>query len=229
MREERLDGHHGRPVEIDVCQPCQAFWFDGHESLSLTPSSTLALFRVIGAQAGPVGGSGTSQPRCPRCRARLRRTHDMQRATRFEYLRCPAGHGRLTSFFDFLREKDFIRPLTSAQIENLRRNVQTVQCSACGGPVDVTRGGACSHCGSPLSMLDMAQAGALVAELQRAEAREREPVDPALPIEMARARREVERAFAEFERDEVWFREASALGVAGAGLRAVARWLARTP
>ena len=64
----------------------------------------------------------------------------MQRATRFSYLHCPNDHGRLTTFFDFLREKDFIRPLTAEQLQELRQNVQTVNCSNCGAPIDVTRG-----------------------------------------------------------------------------------------
>ena len=33
------------------------------------------------------------------------RTFDQQRQSRFEYQRCATGHGRLTSFFNFLREK----------------------------------------------------------------------------------------------------------------------------
>src|SRR5262245_30884319 len=143
MQEETLDGHLARPVVIDLCFGCQAFWFDAHESLSLTPASTLTLFRVIGERAAKPQPPGPDLAKCPRCRGRLRRTHDMQRATRFEYLRCPNGHGRLTTFFDFLREKDFIRPLTPTQIEELRANLQTIHCSSCGATVDLARGAAC--------------------------------------------------------------------------------------
>lgn len=195
MQEQTLDGHHGRPVTIDLCAACQSFWFDSHESLGLTPGSTLTLFRIIGEQTARRELTNADVAKCPRCSGRLRLTHDMQHATRFSYLRCPNGHGRLTTFFDFLREKNFIRPLTPQQIAELRRNVQTVNCSNCGGPVDLTTGAACAHCGSPLSMLDMKQAELLVAQLQRAEERENRPVDPALPLELARARREVETAF----------------------------------
>ena len=56
---------------------------------------------------------------CPRCRGRLRLTHDRQRNTSFTYLRCRNGHGRLTTFFDFLREKDFVKPLTAQQLADL--------------------------------------------------------------------------------------------------------------
>jgi hypothetical protein len=239
MQQERLDGHHGRPVVIDVCAPCQLFWFDTHESPGLTAGATLSLFRVIGentplrgqAPAASAEQAATPVPsradlaKCPHCRARLRRTHDMQRATRFQYLRCPDGHGRLTTFFDFLLEKDFIRPLTSEQIAELRRNVQSVNCSNCGGPIDLARGAACAHCGSPLSMLDMQQAETLVAQLRTADERTRQPIDPALPLEMARARRDVEQAFANLQRDEAWFRDAADGGLVAAGLNAVTRWL----
>ena len=150
MQEQTLDGHAGRPVAIDVCLPCQSFWFDAHESVQLSPGGTLALFRLIGEHAGRRPFSNADLAKCPRCQARLRLTQDMQRATRFSYLRCPNDHGRLTTFFDFLREKDFIRPLTPEQLQELRQNVQTVNCSNCGAPVDVMQGAACAHCRSPL-------------------------------------------------------------------------------
>ena len=139
MQEQTLDGHVGRPVAIDVCLPCQSFWFDAHESLQLSPGGTLALFRLIGEHTGKRSFSNADLAKCPRCQARLRLTQDMQRTTRFSYLRCPNDHGRLTTFFDFLREKDFIRPLTPEQLQELRQNVQTVNCSNCGAPVDVTQ------------------------------------------------------------------------------------------
>jgi len=225
MVEQKLEAHHGRPLVIDLCHPCQSFWFDAKESLSLTPGSTLSLFRVIGENVARPTASRADLEKCPRCHARLRRTQDMQRTTRFEYLSCPHGHGRFTTFFDFLREKNFIRPLTPEQIAELRRNIQIVNCSNCGGPVDLTVGAACGHCGSPVSMLDMTQTEALVAQLRKAEARATQPIDPALPLEMARARREVEQAFAGLEGDELWLRDATRSGLVGAGLSAVARWL----
>jgi Zn-finger nucleic acid-binding protein len=225
MQEQKLDAHHGRSIDIDLCHPCQSIWFDTRESPSLTPGSTLSLFRVIGENISRPAGSRADLAKCPRCRARLRRTHDMQRATRFEYLSCPHGHGRLTTFFDFLLEKHFIRPLTAEQIAELRRNIQSVNCSNCGGPIDLTHGAACGHCGSPVSMLDMQQAEALVAQLRTAADRTAQPVDPALPLEMARARREVEQAFAGLQGDEAWWRDVTESGLVGAGLSAIARWL----
>jgi uncharacterized C2H2 Zn-finger protein len=225
MQEQKLDGHHGRSTVIDLCHPCQSIWFDTHESPSLTPGSTLSLFRMIGENVSRPAGSRADLAKCPRCHARLQQTQDMQRATRFQYLSCPHGHGRLTTFFDFLREKNFIRPLTSEQITELRRNIQIVNCSNCGAPIDLARDAACGHCRSPVSMLDMRQAERLVAQLREAAERPTQPIDPALPLEMARARREVEEAFRAVEGDETWWREASRSGLVAAGLNAIARWL----
>jgi DNA-directed RNA polymerase subunit RPC12/RpoP len=222
MQEQTLDGHAGRLVTVDVCLPCQSFWFDARESLALSPGGTLALFRLIGEHTGRRQFSNADLAKCPRCKARLRLTQDMQRTTRFTYLRCPNDHGRLTTFFDFLREKDFVRPLTQEQLRELRQNVETVNCSNCGAPVDVTHASACGHCGSPLSMLDLNQAGKLVSQLQKADARERGPIDPALPLNLLRARREVEAAFPQ-DRGVEW----STGDLVDAGLQAVARWLKR--
>jgi hypothetical protein len=224
MTEQALDGHLGTPITVDVCERCQAFWFDDKESLQLSPGSTLRLFRIIGERA-----AGARQPfgttcKCPRCGMRLMPVHDLQRTTRFEYQRCPAKHGRLITFFDFLREKNFIRPLSPAQVEELRRNVQTVNCSNCGAPIDLAKTSTCAHCGSPLSMLNMKQAEALVAELRQADVG-KDHVDPALPLQLERARRETAAACDAFEHSPSWYDDVSSSTLLGAGLTAVLRWL----
>lgn len=228
MQEHTFDAQLGRSVTIDLCQPCQSFWFDGRESLALTPAATLAVFRIIGERIAAPQLSDADAAKCPRCRGRLRRTADMQRATRFEYFKCPNGHGRLTTFFDFLKEKDFIKPLTPQQIAELRQNVQMVNCSNCGAPIDLARSAACGHCGSPLSMLDMQQAERLVAQLRDAD-RSGRPIDPALPLNLARARRETEEAFRGIPdrtlSADLFFSDVTSTGLVGAGLSALARWL----
>jgi len=218
-----LTGHYGRSVAVDLCQACQAFWFDGLESLQLEPASVLELFRIVGEAGGGARAPLSDSARCPRCEVRLVRTFDQQRQSKFEYLRCPGGHGRLTSFFNFLREKDFIRPLSAAQIEELRRNLRSSNCSNCGAPVDLAKGAACAHCGSPLSMLDMAQAERLVAAL-RAKSEPRD-VDPALLLNLERAKRDVTTAFGAFERDPDWYGTASSAGLVNAALGAFSRLL----
>jgi hypothetical protein len=221
MAAHTFEARLGRSVAIDLCLECQLFWFDHGESLQLSPASTLRLFRLIGEHGAQSRRPLPAELPCPRCRGRLQLAYDRQRNTRFQYWRCGAGHGRLTSFFDFLREKDFVRPLSKEQVENLKRSVDAVNCSNCGGPVDLATGSACSHCGSPLSMLDLEQAGRLVAQLREADRTDR-PVDPTLPLQMERARREVEAAFASFEKQAEWTLDV------GSGLAALARWLGKT-
>ena len=162
MEEQTLDGHLGVTVSIDLCRACQLLWFDPHEDLQLAPAGTLKLFDIVSSQAQtpPTPADGSPAPACPRCGLRLLQTHDQQHATKFEYLRCARGHGKLITFVNFLLEKDFIHPLSPEQIDELRqRQIQVISCSKCGAPVDLTRGSTCLHCGSALSMVDVAKTG----------------------------------------------------------------------
>jgi hypothetical protein len=226
MSAQTLDGHLGTKISIDLCFPCQVFWFDAKESLSLSPGAVLTLFREIGERAmdSPTRAPADTRPACPRCHVRLFQTHDRQRNTPFQYLRCPKDHGRLITFVEFLREKDFIRPLSGQQIADLRQSVPIVNCSNCGAPIELAKSSACGHCGAPLSMLDFKQTSALVAALREADRPDR-PIDPTLPLRLERARREVEASFAGFEQHESWFTEVTRGGLVGAGLSALARWL----
>jgi hypothetical protein len=224
MTPQALEGHLGTTVAIDLCLQCQVFWFDTQESLRLSPRAVLLLFRIIGERALERLPPAASHPACPRCHLRLALTHDRQRNTPFQYLRCPKDHGRLISFVEFLREKDFIRPLSAEQIAELRAGVSSVNCSNCGAPIDLATSTACGHCGAPLSMLDVKQAGAVVAALRDAD-RAGRPIDPALPLRLEQARREVEASFAQFQRGEGWFGDVARAGLVGASLSALARWL----
>jgi hypothetical protein len=228
MERQTLAGQLDRRIDVDLCEPCQSLWFDVSEDLQLTPGATLSIFRSIGEHVRKPERLEGELVKCPRCNGRLRRTQDLQRATRFEYFRCPNNHGRLISFFDFLKQKDFIRPLTPLQINELRKNIQIVNCSNCGGPIDLAKTSACAHCGSPLSMLDMQQAERLIAQLQAADAPK--PIDPALPLALARARREVEQAFQGTAEHSPWSwsQESSALGLVGAGLSEIIRLMRRS-
>lgn len=219
-RPYRLEGHLGREVDIDVCLECQAIWFDAQESLQLTPGATLAVFRIIGENVERPAARDGDIVRCPRCNGQLRRTQDMQRNTHFAYFRCPNHHGRLISFFDFLKEKDFVKPLMPQQIAELRKYVETVNCSNCGAPVDLALHSQCSHCGAPLSILDIAQAERLVAQLHAAD-RTGQPVDSDLPLALARARRETEAAFEGMPGHHTWSQDMWSKGMVGAGLSAL--------
>ena len=225
MQQHTLDGRMDRVVEINLCEPCQAVWFDGRESLQLTAGATLKLFRVIGERVGRPAPQDHDVIKCPRCRAHLRRIHDMQRTTRFEYFRCPNDHGRLTTFCEFLKEKDFIRPMTATQIAELRQSIATINCSNCGASIELSKRADCAHCGSPLSMLDLHQAERLVAELRDAD--RGKPIDPALPLALARARRQAEAAFRDRPHG-TWSEQVASLGLIGAGMTALMRLLDST-
>lgn len=224
MTTRTLDGQLGRAIEIDRCDACHVFWFDGRESLQLSPRATLTLLRSIGEAAGQPRTPLAAVLKCPRCASQLRLTHDRQRNVAFQYYRCPHDHGRLTTDFDFLREKNVVRPLSAGQLAELRRNIQFVNCSNCGAPVDLATQSACAHCASPLSIVDLQQAGAVIAQLRSAD-RSGAPVDPLLPLRLAEARREVDRAFADLRQAPA--RDAAGVGadLLSAGLGALARWL----
>lgn len=216
----RLETRFDRPIVVDACTHCGTIWFDELESPQLSPGSILALFQLIGDGAATPRPAQPTVLRCPQCRGRLLLTHDRQRQTTFEYWRCDADHGRLITFYNFLREKDFIRPLSPSQLSALRDRLQTVRCSSCGAPIDIRKTSACSHCGTVLSLLDMDQAVRLLQELKQAA--EPRPIDPALPLDLAVAAKQSE-ANSTFGGGEGWWKEAGSAGLVEAGLGAFAR------
>jgi len=94
----------------------------------------------------------------------------VQRSTHFSYYRCTWGHGRLTPFFQFLREKNFVRPVTGAELAVLKARLRTVQCSNCGAPVDLEHDTACPYCRSPIAILDPDAVAKALRELSEANA-----------------------------------------------------------
>ena len=160
-------------LDLDLCFDCHALWFDAHESAQLTPGAVITLFRLIHEHDGTPGRPAGDRMPCPRCRTRLALTHDLQRTQRIVYHRCPQGHGRFTSFLQFLREKEFVRDLTVAEIERLRATVTQVRCSSCGAPVDIAREARCGYCHAPLAILDAAAVEVALESLAEQERRRR--------------------------------------------------------
>ena len=223
MASQSQEGHYGRTLSLDWCVGCGVFWFDAQESIALTPGSILRLFAQIGSERAAPQAPLSDQLACPRCRARLERTVDMARATRFHYFRCPRDHGRLITFGEFLREKNFVRPLAPAELAELRAKVRMIQCSSCGAPVDLGAGSACGHCRAPVSMLDPKQVETVVRDLKLAEER-RTTEDPLLAGRLLGDRLAVDRLF----RDPrpVWASDGGGFGLVEAGIAAVAGLLA---
>lgn len=170
MEQRFFDRKPSGKVELDLCFACHSIWFDQYESVALTPGAVLELFRLIHEHHDQPPRPLGDVLRCPACRAGLALTHDLQRATRISYYRCPKVHGRLTTFFQFLREKQFVRELTGGEIERLRATVKQVRCSSCGAPVDLARNAACAYCRAPVSILD---AEAVRKTLDELDAQER--------------------------------------------------------
>lgn len=222
MDQQTFDAMYGRTVTIDLCHACTGIWFDRLESLGLTPGAVLKVFRLIHDRR-PQAAPPSAGAHCPRCHARLVPTQDRQRNTRFNYQRCPAEHGHFITFFEFLREKNFVRPLSPNEVAVLKARVGVVHCSACGAPVDLALGAACGYCHAPLSMLDAEQLQRTVAALDAAETR-RLTIDPTLPARLTLDRLAVERTFREAGVAE----ERLDLGLVDAGLRAVVQALGLT-
>ena len=197
MTAVEVDRLYVKTLSLDVCRACQLVWFAHAQLLQLAPAGTLRLVALFAddrddGAARPPLAPGLA---CPRCQRRLRDVHDMQRGTRFTYGQCDAGHGRLFTFYQFLRAKNFVRALGAAEIDELRRHVRQVNCVNCGAAVDVGRDAACQFCRTPIAILDPDQVRRAVDELR--QSLDRTPVDATLPLSMALEKMRAERVFAE--------------------------------
>jgi len=152
-------------VGIDVCFPCHAMWFDQFESAALAPGAIVQLFREINEHRNDPQKPLAEKCRCPRCSGTLAFTQDMQRNNRLTYYRCAAGHGRFTTFYMFLREKNFVRSLSEKEAVTLRAQVKQVRCSSCGAPIDLEHNMTCPYCHAPVSILDPEQVRRTLLEL----------------------------------------------------------------
>lgn len=152
-----LPGHYGQSVELDVCHDCNAIWFDQGESTQLSPDGTVTLFQLINERGGTSSNAASKFGeglRCVTCGTGMRLTNDRVRNTRFVYQSCPNGHGRLTTFYNFLSEKQFVRELTQQERAKLATSVQQIKCSSCAAPVNIGKTDACEYCRAPVSVFD---------------------------------------------------------------------------
>ena len=152
-----LPGHYGQDVELDVCHDCNAIWFDQWESSQLSPDGTVALFQLINERGGTSSNASSKFGeglRCVTCGTGMRLTNDRVKNTRFVYQACPRGHGRLTTFYNVLAEKQFVRELTQQERAKLAASVQQIKCSSCAAPVNIGKTDACEYCRAPVSVFD---------------------------------------------------------------------------
>lgn len=186
MEEVTLRNHIGLPVKIDICNPCHLIWFDHQESISLSAGSVIDMFKRIHAARDAARNLVGMQPACPICSTKLNSTSDLARGGRFTYHRCASSHGRLIAFTQFLREKNFIRSLQAHEIQALAVTVKQVRCSSCGAGVNIEKDSSCTHCGSPVSVLDEAAVEKALSALHAKEA-QRTTWDPARMSDMLTA------------------------------------------
>jgi DNA-directed RNA polymerase subunit RPC12/RpoP len=171
MLAREFERQQGGAVALDFCFSCQLIWFDAFESQQLSPGGILEVFKTLHEERAATRNALPVLLACPRCQSRLALTHDLQHTTHFTYFRCEFGHGRLTPFFQFLLEKNFVRPVTGAELAALKAKVKTVQCSNCGAPLDLEHDSACRYCGSPISILDPDAVATTVRQLGAAQTR----------------------------------------------------------
>ena len=214
MQAQKLDALYGLSVEIDVCQHCNGIWFDGRESLQLSPGSTLRLFAAMYERREVARQPLVPGKKCPRCLMALVETFDMQRGTRFTYYRCQV-HGRYTTFFQFLREKNLVRAPTPKQLAELKDRVKQVSCSNCGSPILLAETVTCSHCQAPVSILSEDSINQTLKELQSKEAR-RQTVDPTLATRLVMDQLQVARETRQLDPLQYnWSVTGSSTGVGG--------------
>src|SRR5206468_7256357 len=129
--EHRAEGQ----VRLELCLDCRGIWFDAYESPQLSPAAVASLFHIVqSVEERPARALATTL-HCPACHDPLVLTQDLQHTTHFTYWRCAAGDGRFTPFLQFLREKEFMRGLTPAQLARVGATLGQVRCKSCGGAI----------------------------------------------------------------------------------------------
>jgi Zn-finger nucleic acid-binding protein len=146
--------NEGGMLELDLCFACQGMWFDPMENTRLSPASVIALFKLLHEHRSDAHRPLAHTLKCPRCRAALVKGYDVAQGGRYVTYRCAARHGRFSTFGTFMVEKGFVRHLSRAEIETLAQRVGTIECTSCGGTVDIRNDHACPYCRSALSLLD---------------------------------------------------------------------------
>jgi hypothetical protein len=143
MQAQNLEHNYRGSVRVDVCFGCCGIWFDHLASIQLAPSAVVELFREVHSRNDTARRPLDKHLECPRCREQLTLSWDLGKAGRFSYFRCERGDGRFTPFFQFLREKQFVRSLTSVELQRVRAQVRQITCSQCEAPIDLEHSSEC--------------------------------------------------------------------------------------
>ena len=178
MQNRQFERHDHAEVQVDICFDCGAIWFDRLESVQLAPAAVIELFKEIAARKGSVRQALAQEMSCPRCGDALAQSFDLCKTGRFSYFACQRGDGRFTPFFQFLREKQFVRTLTGVELQRVRAQVRQISCSECGAPIDLEHDTVCTYCHAPVSFLDPDTVEKAVRMWTEAGARRQRSPDP---------------------------------------------------
>jgi hypothetical protein len=182
MQRELFERAPAGELEIDICYPCCAIWFDHMESTQLAPGGVIALFKKIHEHRNDTRHALRARLPCPRCHQTLVATSDIVKSGRVSYHRCTDNHGRLTTFLHFLREKKFVRNLNAQELASIKASVAEVRCSGCGAPVNIKIETACNYCRAPLSVLDAEAVEKALAEYSDKQSQRTDPARIAAAI-----------------------------------------------
>lgn len=158
MRPLPLEGHYRQSVPTDLCPHCNLVWFDEFESVRLSGLGWVGLLRAMqSAVADAFTGPLKTSLGCPRCSGVLKPVHNLTRFGRFAALECPRRHGHLQSFSLLLAERGLVRLLGRADLQTLTEEGRAATCLNCGAGIGEAGqpGDRCSHCDSPLVVIDM--------------------------------------------------------------------------
>jgi hypothetical protein len=154
MQTQDLPHNYHGAVRVDLCFACAGIWFDHLGSIELSPAAVIELFKEINSHLDDSRRPVANRLTCPRCNDALELGFDLCKSGRFTYFRCLRGDGRFTPFFQFLREKQFVRSLTPLELQRVRSQVRQIRCSECGAPIDLEHASQCQYCHAPVSFLD---------------------------------------------------------------------------
>jgi len=179
MGPQDLERYDNGRVRVDICFTCAGIWFDRLESTQLAPVAVIDLCKQIYNHRDDRRRPLIETMQCPRCRDALIRSFDLSKTGRFSYFRCARDQGRFTPFFQFLREKQFIRSLTTLELQRLRSLVKQINCSECGAPIDLEHDTQCKYCHAPIAFLDADAVEKAMRMWSEAENRRAAAPDPA--------------------------------------------------
>jgi hypothetical protein len=144
-------GHDERRIELDLCRPCEAVWFDAQEALGLSGLGWLSLLREFslpGEHRVPLEMTqAMTCPCCPGPPQPLQMQHDQTRYGRYVLHACGTCRGHFQSQALLFAQHGLMRPLRAPERWALAREGRSLDCRE-------GEDAACRHCGTPALVFD---------------------------------------------------------------------------